>query len=278
MEIAANIDETDIGRVKPGQSVSFTVNAYPARTFTGTVKQVRLGSQTVQNVVIYTTIISVENPRRELMPGMTANLRIETDRRDDVLRVPNAALRWRPPTATADASVTVTPETAPGRGSPRAEGSGLTDLIAAIEAELELDAEQARAIDAALAEARAALASGEPASGADVSERRERSRAIRSALENRIAAVLTADQRTKFDEIRQRLAETRRLGQTGRVFVLGPDGKPQVISLRLGATDGVMTEVISGNLQAGQEIIVGGGPRPETAITQRPTFGPRFGL
>ncbi|MBI4275965.1 MAG: HlyD family secretion protein, partial [Rhizobiales bacterium] len=84
MEIAANIDETDVGRVKTGQTAIFTVNAYPGRNFEGTVKQVRLGSQTVQNVVIYTTIISVDNPRLELLPGMTANLRIETDRRVNV--------------------------------------------------------------------------------------------------------------------------------------------------------------------------------------------------
>ena len=69
MEIAANIDETDVGRIKPGQRVTFTVTAYPGRTFEGSVKQVRLGSQTVQNVVIYTTIVSIENPRRELLPG-----------------------------------------------------------------------------------------------------------------------------------------------------------------------------------------------------------------
>ena len=56
----------------------------------------RLGSQTVQNVVIYTTIVSIENPRLELLPGMTANLRVETDRRDNVVRIPNAALRWKP--------------------------------------------------------------------------------------------------------------------------------------------------------------------------------------
>ena len=96
MEIAANIDETDVGRIKAGQRVTFTVNAFPGRTFEGVVKMVRLGSQNVQNVVIYTTIISIENPRRELLPGMTANLRVETERRDNVVRIPNAALRWRP--------------------------------------------------------------------------------------------------------------------------------------------------------------------------------------
>ena len=96
MEIAASIDETDVGRVRPGQRVAFTVSAYPGREFEGAVKQVRLGSQTVSNVVTYTGIVSIENPKMEFLPGMTANARIETDTRADVLLAPNAALRWRP--------------------------------------------------------------------------------------------------------------------------------------------------------------------------------------
>jgi HlyD family secretion protein len=96
MEIAASVDETDVGRVRPGQRVTFTVSAYPDREFEGKVKQVRLGSQTVSNVVTYTGIVSIENPKMELLPGMTASVKIETDSRADVLLAPNAALRWRP--------------------------------------------------------------------------------------------------------------------------------------------------------------------------------------
>ena len=101
MEIAANIDETDVGRIRPGQRASFGVTAYPGREFVGTVRQVRLSSSTVSNVVIYTAVVSIENPHLELLPGMTANLRIETDAREGVTRVPNAALRWRPAGAAA---------------------------------------------------------------------------------------------------------------------------------------------------------------------------------
>ena len=97
IEIQANVDEADVGRVRTGQDVTFTVNAFPGRNFTGVVKQVRLGSQTVQNVVIYATVITVDNPNLDLRPGMTANLRILAERREGVVRVPNAALRWRPP-------------------------------------------------------------------------------------------------------------------------------------------------------------------------------------
>jgi HlyD family secretion protein len=96
MEIAASVDETDVGRVRPGQRVTFTVSAYPGREFEGKVKHVRLGSQTVSNVVTYTGIVSIENPNMELLPGMTASLKIVTDTRADALLTPNAALRWKP--------------------------------------------------------------------------------------------------------------------------------------------------------------------------------------
>jgi HlyD family secretion protein len=105
IDIYANIDEADVGRLKAGQSVSFTVNAYPNRTFGGTVRMVRLGAQTVQNVVTYTAVIGVRNLDQALLPGMTANLQIITDEREDVLRIPNAALRFRPAGTSAPASV-----------------------------------------------------------------------------------------------------------------------------------------------------------------------------
>jgi HlyD family secretion protein len=101
MEIAVSIDETDVGRVKPAQRAVFTVSAYPGREFEGRVKHVRLGSQTVSNVVTYTEIVSIENPKTELLPGMTASVKIETDSRSNALLAPNAALRWKPAGAVA---------------------------------------------------------------------------------------------------------------------------------------------------------------------------------
>jgi HlyD family secretion protein len=101
MEIAVSVDETDVGRVKPGQRVAFSVSAYPGREFEGKVKHVRLGSQTISNVVTYTGIVSIENPKMELLPGMTASVKIETDSRSDALAAPNAALRWKPSGAVA---------------------------------------------------------------------------------------------------------------------------------------------------------------------------------
>ena len=96
MQVNANIDESDVGQIRPGENVTFRVDAYPNETFHGTVLQVRLNPTTVQNVVTYSTIINVPNPDLKLAPGMTANLTIEIARRTDVLRVPNAALRFRP--------------------------------------------------------------------------------------------------------------------------------------------------------------------------------------
>lgn len=96
MQVNANVDEADVGRIRPGQRVTFRVDAYPTDTFTGTVTQVRLQPVVVQNVTTYGTVIAVPNPELKLKPGMTANVRIEIARRTNVLRVPNAALRFRP--------------------------------------------------------------------------------------------------------------------------------------------------------------------------------------
>jgi HlyD family secretion protein len=96
MEVVANIDESDVGRMRPGQHVTFHVDAYPNDRFTGTVSQVRLQPTVVQNVVTYSTVITVPNTDLKLKPGMTANVTIEVTRRDNVLRVANAALRFRP--------------------------------------------------------------------------------------------------------------------------------------------------------------------------------------
>lgn len=96
MRVEANVDESDIGKVKPGQTVFFTVDAYPDETFTGRVVQVRLQPINIQNVINYTVIIDVENTQLKLKPGMTANVRILIDKRENVLRFPNQALRFKP--------------------------------------------------------------------------------------------------------------------------------------------------------------------------------------
>ena len=96
MQVNANVDESDIGRIQPGQSVTFRVDAHPDETFTGTVSQVRLEPVVTQNVVSYVTIINVPNPALILKPGMTAMVTVEIARANNVLRIPNGALRYNP--------------------------------------------------------------------------------------------------------------------------------------------------------------------------------------
>ena len=98
MQVNASIDEADIGKIAIGQAVAFHVEAYPDETFSGKVSQVRLDPVVAQNVVSYVTVIDVPNKEMKLKPGMTANVTVQIARADDVLRVPNAALRFRPAT------------------------------------------------------------------------------------------------------------------------------------------------------------------------------------
>jgi HlyD family secretion protein len=96
MEVDANVSESDVGGIKPGNKATFTVDAYAKRTFEGTVTQVRHSPQTVQNVVTYDIVIGVDNSDLALMPGLTAASRIIVDQRNEVTRVPNQALRYVP--------------------------------------------------------------------------------------------------------------------------------------------------------------------------------------
>ncbi len=97
MQINANVSEADIGTIEEGQQVSFTVDAFPDRKFTGKVRQIRNSPTTVQNVVTYDTVIDVSNPDLKLRPGMTANASIITSQRNGVLKIPNSAIRFKPP-------------------------------------------------------------------------------------------------------------------------------------------------------------------------------------
>jgi HlyD family secretion protein len=96
MQVITNTDEADVGKLKPGMDATFTVDAYTGETFRGTIRQVRLASTTVQNVVTYNAVISVSNPDLRLKPGMTANVKITIEKVENVLKLQNAAIRFRP--------------------------------------------------------------------------------------------------------------------------------------------------------------------------------------
>jgi HlyD family secretion protein len=96
MQVWASVNEADIGSIFPGQAVSFTVDAWPGQTFRGTVAKIRLNATMTQNVVTYTVEIATDNSEGKLLPYLTANVRFEVTQREDVLTVPNSALRWTP--------------------------------------------------------------------------------------------------------------------------------------------------------------------------------------
>ena len=115
MQVIANIDQADIGLVEQAKSVKFSVDAFPGKEFDGQIAEMRLNPVNVQNVVTYNVVINVENPEQKLKPGMTANLTITIDERNNVLKVPNSALRFTPQDATRQQS---------GAGQVQGQGQG----------------------------------------------------------------------------------------------------------------------------------------------------------
>jgi HlyD family secretion protein len=114
MQVDTSVAEADIGKLQPGMSATFTVDAYQNDKFIGVVRQVRNSPQTVQNVVTYDAVIDVGNPDFKLKPGMTANCTFVWAEKDDALRIPNAAMRFRPP-ADLLASLNPNPNRTPGQ-------------------------------------------------------------------------------------------------------------------------------------------------------------------
>ena len=122
------MDEADVGRIVLGQKATFTVDAFPGRVFRGEVVQIRKAPQIVQNVVTYDVVVSAENLELKLLPGMTANVKVVTDQKADVLRIPNAALRFRPPGVESDRSAQGRPGGGGGPGAARG-GAGLQGRV-----------------------------------------------------------------------------------------------------------------------------------------------------
>jgi HlyD family secretion protein len=200
----------------------------------------------VQNVVSYTVVISALNPDMALLPGMTANVRIVIENRASALKVPNAALRWRPPGA-ADIKA---PADAPPQ---QAGGQAMQQFRARIVEELKpSDAQKAR-LEEIFAESRQKF--GRVRDVPNEAERRRQVERIRAETNARIAELLTPEQRPAWDRL---LAESGARGQaaTGRAYVL-EGGQPKAVDVRLGLTDGSATELLAGELAEGNEVIIG---------------------
>ncbi len=217
MQVETRIDEADIGRVRPGLPVTFTVDAYPEMSFHGQVQQVRLEPIAEQGVVTYTTVIATENPEQRLRPGMTANVSVRVAHREDALKVPNAALRFRPqgePVARRAAG--------PARSAGGASGTG----------GMETGAGNRRGMGG-MAAGGADHADGQRWPGAGPGRWSRGGGPPDSAAADPSSAMTP-----------------------GTVYALR-DGKPVAVPVLSGITDGAMTEIVAADLRPDDPVIVG---------------------
>jgi HlyD family secretion protein len=232
VQVKILVDEADIGQVVEGQAVKFTVDAFPDQPFTGTVTQVRKQPETSSNVVSYEVIAEADNPKGQLLPGMTANADIIIEQEHDVLRVPSAALRFKPVVSS----------------NPAAE-MGVPDPK--VIRQLNLTPDQRKQFQQIYMSAVGRSFS----SGGD----RDAQKAAFKAANIQVDAMLTPAQKAIFEPAVGLLQPPVGGPKIGTVYLLR-GGKPAAVQVQVGATDGTVTAV-SGPLSANAEVIVGGGPK-----------------
>jgi Spy/CpxP family protein refolding chaperone len=223
MQVDASIDESDVGRIRTGQRATFTVDAFPGQTFEGEVRQVRKAAQSVANVVTYVAVVGFANAGGRLLPGMTANVRVVTDVRENVLKVPNAALRVRiagiEPAAAAASAPAATPGTPasaasgtsannwtwfsqalaqPAGGGGGGPGGGMAAQRERLVTELQLSAEQQGKLDAISAELRPRFMALRDLPQDQRAEARDK---VSADMRARISAMLTPAQRSQYQQM-----------------------------------------------------------------------------
>jgi HlyD family secretion protein len=286
MQVDTNVSEADVGRVAVGQEAAFTVDAFPQITFRGRVTEIRNAPVTVQNVVTYNVVIQVHNPDLKLRPGMTANASVLVAQKDDVLKIPNSALRFRPDFAKKEAVSKRPQATKPVVAVPPRTGELTAEKLRSLNLTPEQRAAIARIVkelkerkDGAAAEGRKAGAKG----GASAAGRKpgfevasaKPSAPSREGFNSKIRALLTEEQKKKFDQLFQGSMSAQTTVQVFRVWVPVPGDKPVQVEITAGISDGTFTEVASGDLKEGQEVITeaatgnSNGNRP---ATQAPTM------
>jgi HlyD family secretion protein len=230
MQVQADVDQSDIGRIAVGQPARFTVDSYPDQEFRGRISQIRLNATVSQNVVTYPVIIEVANPDEKLRPKMTANVTIDVAMVPDVLRIPNSALRFKPDTATGGTAAT----TSGGRNA----GSTATTETTSTQTASTSTADRA----ARWRNRQNGQTSTSTAGGMTPEERAARW-GNRSAGVGGVAGALGAP------------PAARKRPQT--VYVLGADNKLSPVEIRTGITDGHFTQVVSGDLKPGDNVVIG---------------------
>ncbi len=264
MQVEAAVDEADIGRVEKGQRVEFTVDAYPDRNFQGTVTEIRLNGVETSNVVTYTVVIEAPNPDGKLLPGMTANANIILGEVKNVLKVPVAATRFRPASAKkADTSADAQGGSplAGASGPPRGFGPGggrpdPSAMVDRLDGELDLSADQKKAITTIMQQSFAQMGGGGGGGGGDRNARR----AAREAMRTKIAALLTPEQRAKYEAMQPAGGGGRGGGGANRaaaatVYVL-VDGNAEERQIRVRKGDDDYSAAVSG-LKKGDKVITG---------------------
>jgi HlyD family secretion protein len=277
MKVNANIDEADVGRIRPGQVVRFRVDAFPTDDFFGKVSQIRLQPAVVQNVVTYATVIDVPNPELKLKPGMTANVTIEIARRSNVTRVPTMALRFRPTTDMFAALGQEPPPEMRGRAAAGATASGATGTQG------QAPAGGTTGDGSPRAQRPEATGKGNSAP-ADPAERRRRfqermqnmSPEERAQVAQRMRergfeigpggngnggtapkpAAPSSPLNSNAQTIDQLFGPLPQAESTGRVWTFA-NNQLKPIRLRLGVSDGTWTELLGNDLQPGTELVTG---------------------
>ncbi len=263
------VDEADIGDVEEGMPVRFTVDAFPDREFDGRVSQVRQQGVAEQGVVSYTVVVEADNPGRQLLPGMTANAEIIIEQQEDVLRLPNTALRFRPadPEIAARGQAMAAENGGAGqradrsarreRGGQRGGGGGRG--IAQLAQQLELTEAQQAAAQQAFQNA---MQNAErPEQGAAPGERRAFMRRLRDEALREIEPTLSERQRQLLAQMREGGGPRAEVRRQAVVWVLR-NNRPVPAQVEIGVADNGHTLLFTG-LNEGDHVIIGGGPRAE---------------
>jgi HlyD family secretion protein len=237
MKIEADVDEADIGKIKEGQIVRFSVDAYPERKFNGAVEQVRKSSTVNNNVVTYKVIIKADNADKALLPGMTANVDLITGQKENVLRVPNAALRFKP---------------AAGEAPSNNPSEGMAKRMKETFAKLNLTPAQQKQVDTVVAEFRADMEKARAAAAMGPGPNmREQMGSMRQKMSNALKGILNEKQFAQYQEMTAQMGgggaggrrpEGMEAFSRGEIWLL-VNGKPTAKRVRVGLTNDEFSEI-----------------------------------